>query len=228
MAGTVQGRNGAGRADGSGVSRRTIVVWSSLVAAMTCVGGLLMVVDGGRGPGLDGLKLPPMIAPSAGPSSVEAVFSTRQSLDRERWLSIVVHHSGSPYGSPESISAAHRALNLRGLGYHFVIGNGNGLGDGEIYAGFRWMDQLPGAHAAGDRAEWYNQHSIGICLVGDGNRRGFSGAQLQRLAQLVSALSRELDIPEDRIVLHSDIASTRDPGRYFPAAAFREQVALLR
>jgi N-acetylmuramoyl-L-alanine amidase len=146
-------------------------------------------------------------------------------LDRGRWKSIVIHASGSPVGNPASISAGQKAMHLSGLGYQFVIGNGRGMDDGELHVGYRWLDQLSGAHAAGPQADWYNDHSIGICLVGNGDRQPFTDAQVRRLVRLVQTLARELDIPQDRILLHSDLVRADDPGRFFPAAAFREQLA---
>ncbi len=160
------------------------------------------------------------------PSTVESVFRTNAPLERDRWLSIVIHHSGSPAGSPASLDEQHRSRGLAALGYHFVIGNGVGMSDGEIHVGRRWLDQLPGAHVAGPQGDYYNRTSIGICLIGNGDRRRFTNAQIQALAQLTSALARELDIPADRVLLHSDLASTRSPGAFFPEARFRELIAL--
>jgi hypothetical protein len=206
------------------LSQRTQIVWGALVGTMTVAGGLLWLLDSGPAPRLDGLALRPLVA-AAGPSSIEAIFQTRAPLDRSRWKSIVIHASGSPVGSPGTISAEHKAMRLSGLGYQFVIGNGRGMDDGELHVGYRWLDQLPGAHAAGPRADWYNEHSIGICLVGNGERQGFTDAQVRRLVQVTAALARQLGIPKDSIVLHSDLARTDDPGRFFPAAAFREGLA---
>lgn len=205
------------------VGTRTKIVWAALLISMTGCAGLLMLNSGGAGASLKGLTLTPLVA-SGVPASIEGVFETRVPLDQPRWRSIVIHHSRSPYGSPDSLDREHRAMNLRGLGYHFVIGNGNGMGDGEIHVGSRWLDQQTGAHAGGARADWYDSHSIGICLVGNGDRRPFSRAQITRLVQLTIALARRLDIPADAIELHSDIAPTSDPGWYFPEAAFREQL----
>jgi hypothetical protein len=209
------------------VSMRSRVVWGSFVAAMTTVGGLFWVLQGGPAPRLDGLALTPMVA-AAGPSSIEAVFKTRAPLQPNRWQAIVIHHSGSLYGTPGTIEAQHRAMNINGLGYHFVVGNGSGMEDGEVHVGYRWLDQLPGAHVAGPKGDWYNRNSVGICLVGDGRRRGFSDQQMRRLVQLVSALAEQLQVPADHIYLHSDLSSTEDPGPMFPEAAFREQLARSR
>lgn len=206
---------------------RSRIVWGAFMAAMTTVGGLFWVLQGGPAPRLDGLALPPMVA-AAGPSSIEAVFKTRAPIQNRRWQAIVIHHSGAAYGTPATIEAQHRARNLDGLGYHFVIGNGSGLEDGEVHVGYRWLDQLPGAHVAGAKGDWYNRNSVGICLVGDGRRRPFTQQQMRRLVQLVSALSEQLQIPADHIYLHNDLAQTDDPGRFFPEAAFREQLAHAR
>lgn len=202
---------------------RTKLVWGALLGAMTSVGGLLFALDGKAAARMDGLSLPALVAP-AGPSSVEGVFRTRTDLDRQRWLSVVIHHSGNASGTPETLETQARNAGLKGLGYHFVIGNGRGLDDGEIHVGYRWLDQLPGAHAAGKDADWYNLHSIGICMIGNGERQQFTPTQLRRLNQLVGALAREFKIPRERIVLHSDVANVADPGMLFPAADFREQL----
>lgn len=203
---------------------RVKVVWASLMASM-CLGFAVLWALGGRERArLDGLTLPPMVA-AAGPSSIESIFRTRAPLDTDRWRSIVIHASGSPVGSPTSLEAEHRTRNLRGLGYHFVIGNGRGFGDGEIYVGARWLDQIAGAHVAGPNADDLNVVSIGICLIGDGHREAFTEGQMRRLIQLVQTLSRELDISPEYVHLHSDVAEAADPGRFFPAAAFRQSLA---
>jgi hypothetical protein len=206
---------------------RTRTVWAALLLSMTSVGGVLYLLQGGPTPRLDGLALPAMVA-AAGPSSVEAVFQTRSKVDPSKWKAIVIHHSGSPYGTPARIEAEHRAMNLDGLGYHFIVGNGSGLGNGAVHVGYRWLDQLPGAHVAGSKGDWFNRNSIGICLVGDGRRREFQGEQMARTVELVSSLCDRLGIPPEQVYLHSDLASTDDPGRFFPEAAFREQLARSR
>ena len=58
-------------------------------------------------------------------------------------------------GVREKMKYSHVPDGLKGLGYHFVIGNGRGISDGELYVGYRWLDQLAGAHAAGaNGANW--------------------------------------------------------------------------
>lgn len=202
---------------------RSQAVWGALVLAMTAVGGSLWLLDGGRPSQIDGRRLSALVA-SSGPASIDQIFDTRVSMTNSPWQAIVIHHSGSTYGSAESIERDHKAMSLSGLGYHFVIGSGNGAGDGELHVGYRWLDQLPGAHTAGEYGDWYNRNAIGICLVGDGDRREFTPAQIARLVQTVQALQRELGIPAQNVILHSDVAHTTSPGNLFPVAAFREQL----
>ena len=208
------------------VSLRTKAVWAALVLAMTGVGGALFVLQGG-GPGPGGLTVAPLLARTPN-ASIEVVFNTRAAPDHDRFRSIMIHDSGSHYGKPSTVAAEHRAMNLRGLGHHFLIGNGNGMEDGELHVGYRWLDQLPGAHASGPDAAWYNHHAISICLIGDGDRRPFTETQLRRLTQLVAALADEYDIPDERIVLNSETGGAGDPGRFFPAETFRERLRTLR
>lgn len=206
---------------------RAGVVWAALLGAMTIVGGGLFAMDGRMTPRMDGLSLPPLVA-SAGPTTLEALYNTRSAIGDRRWNSIVIHHSGSAVGSPATIEAQHKAMSFKGLGYHFVIGNGTGTEDGELYVGYRWRDQLPGAHVAGPKGDDLNRNSIGICIVGDGRRQPFSQSQIRRLVQLVNSLSEKLDIPADHIYLHSDVAAIESPGRLFPEASFREQLRSAR
>lgn len=208
---------------GTGGPSRTQVVWGALCLAMTAVGGSLWMLDGQRDLGPDGFRIPSLVA--ADPTSgVDQIFETRAPMQDSPWQAIVIHHSASTYASPDSIDREHRAMGLAGLGYHFVVGNGAGAGDGDLHVGYRWLDQLPGAHTAGQYGDWYNRNAIGICLVGDGDRREFTGSQMARLVQTVRALQRKFGIPAENVILHSDVAGTTSPGRYFPLTAFREQL----
>lgn len=206
--------------------RRIRAVWVSFIAVMTVVGGTLLLLDGRPVPRVDGMSLSPLAATSwgAAPSAIDPIATTRKPLDTHRWQAIVIHHSGSVVGTPASIEADHQARNLRGLGHHFIIGNGQGMENGQLHIGYRWLDQLPGAHATGPQGEAYNLHAISICLVGDGNRRSFTPEQLQRLQTLIATLRAKLEIPADRVVLHSEIAPVDDPGRLFPTAEVRTQL----
>lgn len=215
----------ANRSPHESMSARTKAVWVTLAVAMAGVTGMLALLDSGGSFVSGGINLPALAA-AAGSNSLESIFETR--AEESPWQAIVIHHTGTPFATAASLDESHRRQGLSGLGHHFVIGNGNGLSDGEIHAGYRWLDQLPGAHAAGEHSEWYNRNAIGIVLVGNGDRRPFTDHQMARLVDLVAALSERYGIPPESVVLHSEIAPTSSPGRYFPAAAFRESLDSLR
>lgn len=213
---------------GSGVARRITrrskVVLGALLGAMTIVGGGLVMVDPHSVPVAQGLTIPTLVA-TAGPDTVEVIFNTPKRIEPGRWKAIVIHDSGSMFATPATMEEDARRMGLRGLGYQFVIGNGSGLDDGELHVGARWLNQTAGAHTAGKDADWYNTNAVGICLVGDGERRPFTPTQLRRLTQLVDALCLELKIPADHVYLQSQLAASPSPGRYFPEAAFRAEIA---
>ena len=135
------------------------------------------------------------------------------------WKYIVLHHSATETGSVESIDAAHKLRKdadgnpWRGIGYHFLIGNGHGMPDGEAAATFRWKEQSDGAHAGNSQ---YNTQGIGICLVGNFEDAPPTPAQLESLRELMHALRQECEIGTDGIVRHTDIKQTACPGKKFP------------
>lgn len=205
---------------------RTHVVWVSFLVAITVVGGVLALSDHQNS---HGGFLAANLAAIGETAAADPVFDTAAPIDRRRWKGIVVHHLGAPSGDPAQIHRQHLAIGHQGLGYHFLIGNGNGFGDGVVHAGYRWNEQLPGAHALGPDEAFHNEHSIAICLIGNGDRRPFTERQISQLISLVQRLQRELEIPADSVHVHRDIAigvhpPVTSPGRYFPSAQLREQL----
>ena len=211
------------KSEGSGVAglSRTHVVWASLVVAMGAVAGLLSVAAGDSGPSLTGRSLTPLMR-LEGPQTLEAIYDTRVPLAEDAWDAIVIHHSGTPVCTPREIDERHKGSGLDGMGFHFVIGNGRRMTDGEIHMGYRWLDQRAGAHVGGPQGPVLNRSAIGICLVGDGDRQAFTPEQIARLADLMSSLQEKFGIPGHRVLLHRDVAQTTSPGRYFAEAALRE------
>lgn len=136
-------------------------------------------------------------------------------VPERRWTSIVLHHTATDHGSVEAINESHLKKKWLGIGYHFVIGNGSGMADGAIEPTFRWREQMHGAHAGDDE---YNQHGIGVALVGDFEAGRPSPAQLEAVKQLVGTLRAAYGIPVDRVLGHSDVKATACPGRHFPLA----------
>ncbi|MCC6907605.1 MAG: N-acetylmuramoyl-L-alanine amidase [Phycisphaerales bacterium] len=204
--------------------RRALTVWASFVATMTVLGGVLLLTDQGPLPRLGSSQ--PALGVNLGARAIGSVLDTAAPLKQDQWLEIVIHDSGSQHGSVESLARQARSLGLKGLGYHFVIGNGNGMGDGELHVGYRWNEQLAGAHVAGPDAAWHNVHSVAICLVGNGEASQFTDRQMARLVDLVRGLQERLNIDLDHVLLNSAITGQSSPGRHFPEQRFRDQLRL--
>lgn len=122
---------------------------------------------------------------------------------------IVVHHSATDSGSAALFRLLHRAVNgWSDVGYHFVIGNGNGSPDGHVEKGRK----LPyrGAHARGG-----NEDSIGICLVGNFNTGKPTALQMESLGRLLTKLMEQYSIEPSGISIHRLVkgSSTQCPGR---------------
>lgn len=155
----------------------------------------------------------PLAAPDDSHEAWEPVAPDRA------WRYIVLHHSGTKHGSVESIDAEHkqrtddRGNPWLGIGYHFVIGNGDEMADGEVVPTFRWRQQLAGAHAGETE---YNSAGIGVCVIGNCQIQPPSDRQLAALKELVGMLAARYQIPQSAVVGHSDLKATDCPGRYFP------------
>lgn len=135
------------------------------------------------------------------------------------WKYVVIHHTAAKRGSVESIHQTHLKRKdsngnpWLGIGYHFVIGNGDGMADGEIEPTFRWREQLHGAHAG---VSEYNQQGIGVVLVGNFEEQPPTQAQLAAVKRLVGTLRAEYSIPATQVVGHNDVKATECPGQLFP------------
>ncbi len=208
--------------------KRTLVVWASLVAAMTVVSGVLLLFQPNPLPPTTSMALTALDTSTQG---LDQIFKTNPRIQKERWRAIVIHHSGTSSGNAESLAKYHDKLGYDGLGYHFVIGNGNGTGDGDLQVGYRWMRQIDGRHVVGTRHdEWYNSKAVGICLIGDGDKSKPTQQQIKQLTRLVTALQQKLGIESNSVVLRNAIGitgRTTSPGALFPATAFRSQLVEL-
>ncbi len=145
----------------------------------------------------------------------EAIQSARVSPGR--WRYIVIHHSGVDEGTLKSMDRYHREVRHmeHGLAYHFVIGNGNGMRDGQIAVGQRWRKQLDGGHL---HSEEQNKVAIGICLVGNFDKNKPTAKQRRSLTALIEALMDRCQLTNSAVKTHQQIntVKTRCPGKYFP------------
>jgi hypothetical protein len=136
------------------------------------------------------------------------------------WQAIVIHHSATPAGGAARFDREHREKGWDELGYDFVIGNGTDTGDGVVEVGSRWVKQKVGAHAK-TPDNWYNEHGIGICLVGNFDADRPTPAQMRSVAKLVAFMMKTYRIPADRVIGHGDTKPTDCPGAHMHVAEVR-------
>lgn len=164
------------------------------------------------------------LAPRPTTRLLTGTWNPRSRRISSRWTTIVIHHSATQRGSAKTFDQYHRQKGWDGLGYHFVIGNGTETRDGVIEIGPRWNLQKHGAHCK-TPDNYYNEHGIGICLVGDFTRSGPTRKQLDSLDRLVRFLCQRCGIPAGRVVTHHSVNhKTVCPGRNFAIARVRRTV----
>jgi hypothetical protein len=142
-----------------------------------------------------------------------------------RWQYIVVHHSGVDTGTMKAMDHYHRDVRHmeNGLAYDFVIGNGSGMGDGEIGVSRRWTLQLDGGHLA---SEAQNKIALGICLVGNFDDHPPTRKEMESLRSLVVALMARCNLTARAVRTHQqiNIVHTRCPGTKFPTKSFLDSL----
>jgi len=177
-------------------------------------------------------RIPYYAPPDAtGPSLTNGYFPTgwvppTRYNGRRKWSGIVIHHSANPSGNAREIDRIHKRRGFDGLGYHFVINNGKGGNDGHVEVGYRWKRQEHGAHCrvkATDSNYW-NEHTIGVCLVGNFEKSRPTRNQLSSLHKLTDFLVKHYNIPRNKIYGHGDIKATDCPGRYFSVATLKQRL----
>lgn len=194
-------------------SRRTVVVFSSLMGVLCLTSILLMT--------LAPAPLTPDQASNlfAADSSnqLDVIFDTKVPAKPGVWRYIYIHQSRTPDGNAVTLGR-----NTGGLSDHFLIGNGSGSIDGEIQMSQRWNLQSPAAPPQGARG--IDPSCISICLVGDFDHAVPTATQMRRLNQLVSTLQARFRIPAEQVTWMDHPNTPASVGRYFPADAFRSQL----
>lgn len=165
--------------------------------------------------------------PSTPTTLAEVIKRTRTlKIQPGRWKYVVVHHSGIEQGNADIYHRAHLRRGMEnGLAYHFVIGNGIDSKDGQIEIGPRWLKQLSGGHV---RNRTYNDHGIGICLVGNFEKRTPSTKQLASLTALIDWLRNNAALgtkPAFTVHRWVDRNHTVCPGRNFPFSSMKQRYA---
>jgi len=176
--------------------------------------------------------LPPTPRPSKPspmpPANVPTSWIPIASAEHREWTWIVVHHSATEVGGASRFDRDHKAKGWDELGYHFVIGNGSDTPDGAIEVGPRWPIQKHGAHAKTPDNK-YNEHGIGICLVGNMDNHPPTQKQLASLTRLAAYLADTYHIRQSDIIGHKMTGKQTDcPGKYTDINQIRQLIAARR
>ena len=147
-----------------------------------------------------------------------------------RWEHIVIHHSAGNFGTIEFLQEVHRERQdgdpIDAIPYHYVIGNGNGLGMGEVASDWRKEFDIWGTHVSANNIR-RNFLGLGICLIGNFEETDVPAPQFEALVALTKSLMRRYEITADNVEYHGKIPgeSTKCPGRKFPFERFRQSIA---
>lgn len=128
----------------------------------------------------------------------------KKSEHYQGWKYIVIHHSATGAGSVKAFHRFHSKQGYGGIAYHFVIGNGNGMNDGEVQETFRWKQQIAGTHVTVNSWE-HNVFGIGICLVGNLEKSPATTAQIKSLNKLIARLKKNNQIKNKNIFGHKQV-----------------------
>lgn len=133
------------------------------------------------------------------------------------WKYVVIHHSATSAGSVKAFHKFHTQQGYGGVAYHFVIGNGNGMNDGEVKEPFRWKQKISGTHVSVNSWE-HNVFGIGVCLVGNLENGPPTKAQMLALRKLIARLKATYHIENKNIMGHKHV-------HYDDASDKKEQTA---
>ncbi|MCU7845652.1 MAG: peptidoglycan recognition protein family protein [Candidatus Thiodiazotropha sp. (ex Monitilora ramsayi)] len=149
---------------------------------------------------------------------------------QKRWKYIVIHHSGGSFGTIEFLQKVHRERQandpIDAIPYHYIIGNGNGLREGEVASDWRQELGIWGAHVSG-RNTARNMWGIGICLIGNYEMYPVPELQYNSLVSLTKSLMSEYNISVHNVTGHGHIEGeqTKCPGKLFPMEQFKRDIA---
>jgi len=146
-----------------------------------------------------------------------------------RWNYIVIHHSAGDYGNIEHLQKVHRERQSRdpldAIPYHYIIGNGHGLGVGVVKSDWREKFNIWGMHVSRHNFD-RNFRGLGICLIGNFEKHGVPQKQYQALVRLTKKLMKQYNIPLANVSGHGYTKGeqTKCPGKHFPMERFLRDI----
>ena len=148
----------------------------------------------------------------------------------QRWKYIVIHHSAGGYGNIEFLQRVHRERQpkdpIDAIPYHYIIGNGKGLGMGEIASDWRQTYDIWGTHVSARNMD-RNYRGIGVCLIGNFERSRVPYKQYKAAVALTKSLMARYWISVENVAGHGYIPgeATKCPGKRFPMKKFLRDIA---
>jgi len=143
---------------------------------------------------------PLMKAQSLAVVDPDVLYKTQTAM--RKWSTLYIHHSKTQDDD----------MDVRSIGDHFVIGNGNAVGDGEIVIGSQWLGQKEGMiNGKAIDGGW-----ISIALEGDFDQTPPTAAQVKRVGELLAELQDHFAIPTDQVIVRNVYRSPEGIGNLFP------------
>jgi len=135
---------------------------------------------------------------------------------------IVIHHTERDLDFPEFIKLRHK--HIRGwedIGYHYLIGDNKNphVTNGALYPGR--SEKLQGSHVKD-----HNHYSIGICLIGNLDKKPPTKEQIQTLIQFLKSKMKEHNIPSENIKGHNEFPGVTKtcPGKFVDMDKIRDML----
>ena len=144
---------------------------------------------------------------------------------------ITVHHEGGSevtftdydtmQGRMEQIRLSHLdRLSAADIGYHLVIDRAGQLWEGRNiqYQGAHVHPAVPKPDYEGPEAEFpdkkvsWNEHNLGVMVLGNFQKQSPSSAQLAALESTLAVLMKHYRVPVDRVFTHRELNDTECPG----------------
>jgi hypothetical protein len=194
--------------------RRVFTVMVSLLSSLTLSAITLSLMQ--NQPLTSASVSPMLMQADTSTQSIAELINPTVPLHRSQWNYIILYQSGRSFGNLAGMTSGRQVGGVigsmmaqrAGVNFHFVVDNADnpkGYPSGHIEVGSSWRAQQPAApyctwpyfyHSAPNPY----QNAIGVCLIGNLNRRQISDRQLEATVALIKGLQRKLAIPNRRVL----------------------------
>ena len=165
---------------------RVVKVLVALLVSMTA-GAIVLMALSGRPP----LAGPFSLASYTGLDPIAEAVHSRVAQQPQRWRAIEVYFSGTTAGNIEQLTSLYGLSKAEDLNCHFVVCNGSGGGDGQVFATEKWQRQWS---IVSSRAWSGPNQTIRVCVIADGKGSPATEYQIKRTYALIEKLYQEFSI----------------------------------